>query len=65
MVQYPQCFDGIGKFEGQYHITIDPAIPPVIHSPRRVPISLKDDIKSELDDMEARGIISRVSKQPW
>ena len=60
MVQYPQCFDGIGKFEGPNHITIDPAIFPVIHSPRRVPISLKDDIKSELHDMETRGIISRV-----
>ena len=58
--QYPSCFDGVGKFEGQYHITTDPDVPPVIHSSRRVPISLKDDIQKELDDMEAQGIIRPV-----
>ena len=25
--QYPKCFDGIGKLQGQYHITLDPSIP--------------------------------------
>ena len=62
IAQYPECFDGIGKFEGKYHITVDPSVPPVIHSPRRVPISMKDDIKRELEDMEARGIIAKVQE---
>ncbi|CAB4007656.1 Hypothetical predicted protein [Paramuricea clavata] len=38
--EYPNCFNGIGKFQGEYHISLDLSVPPVIHSPRRVPISL-------------------------
>ena len=43
--QYPECFDGIGKFQGQYHISIDPTVPAAIHPPRRIPLALKDRIK--------------------
>ena len=60
--RYPDCFDGIGKFQGQYHITIDPSVPPVVHAQRRVPLSLRDDIKEELDDMEACGIIMKIKE---
>ena len=66
--QYPECFNGIGKFQGEYHITVDPSVPPVIHPPRRVPVSLKDDIKSELDDMVKNGIITKLEEgepTPW
>ena len=28
---YPDRFDGIGKFEGEYHIVTDPCVPPVVH----------------------------------
>jgi len=28
---YPDCFDGVGRFQGQYHITVDPSVPPVVH----------------------------------
>ena len=27
ITQYPNCFDGIGKFQGEYHITLDPTVP--------------------------------------
>ena len=60
IAQYPNCFDGIGKFQGEYHITLDPSVPPVIHPPQHVPISLKDDIKHELDEMEELDIITKV-----
>ena len=51
IAQYSECFNGIGQFQGEYHITLDPSVPPVVHPARRVPISLRDDIKNELDDM--------------
>ena len=35
--QYPECFNGIGKFQGQYHISFDPSVPPSVHAPRRIP----------------------------
>ncbi|GFS05684.1 retrovirus-related Pol polyprotein from transposon 297-like Protein [Elysia marginata] len=59
---YSDCFDGIGKFQGPYHIAIDTTIPPVIHGQRKIPISLKEKIKSELDEMSAQGIITKVKE---
>ena len=35
IARYPECFDGIGKLKGEYHITLDPAVPPVVHPPRK------------------------------
>ena len=60
--QYPGCFDGIGKFQGQYHITVDPSVPLVVHAHRRVPLSLREDIKHELDHMESKGIIVKLKE---
>ena len=60
ITEYPECFNGIRKFQGEYHITVDPNVPPVIHPSRSVPISFKDDIKSELDDMVKNGIITKT-----
>ncbi|GFR87197.1 retrovirus-related Pol polyprotein from transposon gypsy [Elysia marginata] len=59
---YSDCFDGIGKFQGQYHIAINTTVPPVVHAPRKIPISLKERIKSELDEMSAQGIITKVKE---
>ena len=44
------------------HITVDPSVPPVVHAQRRVTLSLRDDIKDELDDMESRGIITKLKE---
>ena len=62
MKRYPDCFDGVGKFQGQYHITVGPSVPLVVHTQRRVPLSLRDDIKDELDDMESQGIITKLKE---
>ena len=60
--QHPGCFDGIGKFQGQYHITVDPSVPPVVQAQRCVPLSLREDIKRELNDMESKGIIMKLKE---
>ena len=59
---YPDCFDGVRKFQGQYHITVDSSVFPVVHAQRRMPLSLRDDIKDELDDMVSRGIITKLKE---
>ena len=59
---YPDRFDGIGKFEGKYHIVTDPDVPPVVHAPRKCPIHIKDDIKKELDEMVSLGVIKPVTE---
>ena len=58
---YPDRFEGIGSFQGEFHITIDKSVPPVVHSPRRCPIHLKDEVKTELGKMEELGVITNVS----
>ena len=60
--QYPDRFEGIGKFARKAHITLDPTVPPVVHPPRKCPIQLKDQIRKELDNMESLGVISKVTE---
>ena len=59
---YPDSFEGIGNFDGAYHIVTDPTIPPVVHAPRRPPISMICEIKEELDQMERTGVIEKVTE---
>ena len=57
---YPDCFQGIGQFPGEYHITLKDDATPVIHPPRRVPESLKQPLKEELERMTTLGVIKKV-----
>ena len=58
---YPGRVEVIGSFRGEFHITIDKSVPPVVHSPHRCPIHLKDEVNIELDKMEVLGAITKVS----
>ncbi len=60
--QYQDCFKVIGCFKGEFHMTLDPTVPPVVHPPRRVPEALRDSLKKELDELEKQGIIARVDE---
>ena len=63
---YPEQFDRIGEFEGEYHIVLDPNVRPVVHAPRRCPIHVHDELKQELDNMEAQGVLTKVTEPtPW
>lgn len=58
--EYQDVFQGLGCLEGQYHITVDPNIKPVVHAPRKVPIALYSQVKTELDRMEKLDAIAKV-----
>ena len=60
--KYADVFDGIGCFEGEYHIPLDSTVPPVVHSPRRVPVTLREPLKEELDTLIQQGIIAKVDR---
>lgn len=59
---FPECFDTLGNFPGEYHITVDPNIPPVVHAPRKYPIQRREQIREEIDKMEAMGVIIRETE---
>ena len=43
--EYADVFEGIGCLDESYHVEINPSVKPVIHLPRRVPVTLKDPLK--------------------
>ena len=59
---YSDVFKGIGCLPGKHKIHIDSTVTPVIHPPRRIPVSMRDKVKNELSRMVKEGIIKRVKK---
>ena len=59
--QYCDVFEGLGCVtDVHYHIRTDPTKTPVIHPPRRVPITLRPKIQEELARMESLDVIEKV-----
>ncbi|KAJ3655671.1 hypothetical protein Zmor_014792 [Zophobas morio] len=55
-------FVGTGKFGGVHKILLRKNAIPVNRPPRRVPISIKNKLKLTLNDLEQKGIISKVNR---
>ena len=63
LCQYQDCFQGIGCFQREFHITLDPTVPPVIHPPRQVPKALREPLKRVRDALVVeQGIIAKVDE---
>lgn len=54
---YQDLFSGLGCLPGTYSIKVDENIQPVIHTPSKIPIALRDTVKDELDRMERERVI--------
>lgn len=65
--RYPTLFHGIGKLKDQQvQLHIDPSVPPVAQSHRRLPFHLRTKVEQELRDLEEADIIERVEgPTPW
>ena len=62
--QYPSLFTGLGSFSQDYKINLKPnAQPYALSTPRNIPLALRQKVQTELQCMEALGVISRV-KEP-
>ena len=59
---YPEVFTGLGRLEPPYHMQLEENSTPVIHAPRKIPVSLRSKLKKELDGMEAAGVIEKVEE---
>ena len=49
-------------YNDTYKIELDPEVTPVIDAPCRVPIELQDQLKAQLEEIEQKGIIVKVSR---
>ena len=65
--EYQDCFsDKPGKLPTKVHMEIDPSVPPAVHPPRKIPISLLEPAQEKLKEMEEDGIIVKVEEHtPW
>ncbi len=45
-----------------HHIQLDPNHHPVVHPPRKVPVTIRPKVKDELERMEHLGVIERIQK---
>jgi hypothetical protein len=64
--EFADVFEGLGCILGEYDITVDESVPPVIQPTRRVPLHLRPKLQQLLNDMERRGIImKRTEPTDW
>ena len=60
IANYRDVFEGLGHI-GNTTIVNDPLVKPTQHSPRRVPIAIRDKAKEKLEDLESKGIVEKVT----
>jgi len=60
--KYKDFFEGVGCFEGEYHVTLNATVPPVVQSPRCIQVALRDSLANELHKLEKQSIIAKVDK---
>ena len=67
MCEYPNVFEGIGKFSGPpYHIHVDPGLTPKQTPCRPIPIHLKDAFQKEISKkLQARIIVLVTEATLW
>ena len=60
---YSDVFDGLGCItDALYHIKIDKNAQPIVHPPRKVPVTLRPKIQQELSRMENLDVIQKVDE---
>ena len=60
---YPDVFkDELGQLPGEAHFITDPSVTPVVSPVRRIPVSLTEKVKNELDHLSAKNVITPVQQ---
>ena len=59
---YPDCFEGIGKFPGTYHIYLKEDAIPVEHAPTKCPIAVRPLVDTKLDKLLEQEVIVPVTE---
>ena len=59
--KYHDAFTGLGHI-GKAKIVVDKNVTPVQHSPRRVPVALRKDVKKKIAELQKKGIIKKAEE---
>ena len=60
--EFLDVFTGVGCLEENYSIRFDDNIPPVVHPPRKVPVPLRETLKTELDNLVKNGVVAKLTE---
>ena len=60
--EYADCFGELGTLPKMHHITIDQSVKPVVHAPRRIPVVIKEKLKTTIDKMERLNVIEKITE---
>jgi hypothetical protein len=63
--EFADVFQRIGQMKGEVQIEIINGRNPVGQAPRRIPITMREDLKKELEEMEKLGIITKDEYTDW
>ena len=62
-IQYKDVFsDELGELPNTYSMTLDPAVQPVVRPPHRIPVAMQARVKTELNGMQNKGVITTLSE---
>lgn len=62
MEEYKDCFAGRGCLPGIHKIHVDKSVPPVVHPCRKIPFTLREKLKAELERMEKLEVIKKIDE---
>ena len=58
---FPDLFEGVGTMENmQVHLDVNPEVEPVVQAPRKIPHSIMELLKAELDCMLKLGVVRKL-----
>ncbi|XP_039870493.1 uncharacterized protein LOC120723214 [Simochromis diagramma] len=60
--EFADVFEGIGCLEGEHTIQINDSVVPKVHPPRKIPVTLREKLKVELDTMEKMEVITKIEE---
>jgi len=60
--KYKGVFEGLGRLTPEHEIQLLPGATPVVHAARRVPFRLRERVEKQLLEMEAAGVLKRVTE---
>ena len=62
LADFKDLFEGLGHI-GKANFTVDPEVAPVQHAPRRIAVTLHNEVKAKLEDLEKKKILVKETEE--